>query len=221
MGLVSLNAKAAERIALIGDSTVATYSDSKGKHGWGQYFGGNFKSGSASIANHAIGGTSTKTYYNNSEWKKVLKERGDYLLIQFGHNDSHSDAAKHTDPKTSYRDYLRKFIKEAKREGFTPVLVTSPHRRRFSGKEPSSELKPYVDAMKAVASEQGVMLVDLYQMSGDELKRLGEGGSQKLYIKGDNTHFSTEGAKLFGSFVAGRLKKLDPALAPIITAAEK
>ena len=148
----------------------------------------------------------------------MLKNPGDYLLIQFGHNDDKKDPAYQTNPKTTYRDYLRRFISEGRNKGFTPVLVTPPHRRKFKGSTPSTELKVWADAMKAVAAEQGVLLVDLYTMTGDELRRRGMSGSASLYVSGDNTHFSPAGAELYAKFVAGRLKKLDAALAPVITA---
>ncbi len=200
------------RIVIIGDSTVQTYPPDSDKRGWGQMIGRYFTE-SAEIVNLAKSGRSTKTFIEEGLWEKAKAERGDYILIQFGHNDSHAPGRpESTDAATDYREYLRRYAREARMDGTEPVFVTPMHRRRFDGNgRPTVELLPYAEAMKAVAAETGAMLIDLHELSGRELARLGDEGSAVLSCDPDDrTHFSPKGAALMARLVAEDLAARSP-----------
>lgn len=142
------------RIAVIGDSTVCEYPATSNIRGWGHFLAPSFQA-HVRVINLAKSGRSTKTFIKEGLWTKTLAEKPDLVLIQFGHNDSHAkDRPESTDAATDYRDFLRRYVDEARAGGATPVLVTPMHRRSFDkdGKV-TQELLPYADAMKAVAKE--------------------------------------------------------------------
>jgi len=118
------------RIVLIGDSTVCNYPVNQPTRGWGQYLPEYFTPGTVTITNLAAAGRSTKTFITEGRWQKALDLKPDYILIQFGHNDSHSpDQPEATDPATTYPDYLRRYIDDARAHGATPILITPMVRR--------------------------------------------------------------------------------------------
>lgn len=208
-------------LTLIGDSTVCDYPADSNKRGWGQMLP-ELLAPSVTVLNEARGGLSTKTYPADL-WQKVLSAKPDYVLIQFGHNDSHpKEKPEATDAATDYRENLRRFVREARAAGAEPILVTPVRRRYFKNGAPTSGLVPYADAMKAVAAELKVKLVDLHATSGELLVRLGEEGSTRLTPnqtnpasanrKGDRTHFTPEGARAMAALVAADLRTLDSRL---------
>jgi pectinesterase len=116
----------AKRIVLVGDSTVAP------KSGWGDAFGALVGPG-AECKNMAIGGRSSKSYRDEGHWKEVLDAKPGWVLIQFGHNDQPGKGPKReTDPKTTFRDNLKRYVAEVRAIGGKPVLVTSLTRRNFN-----------------------------------------------------------------------------------------
>ena len=208
------------RIVLVGDSTVTDNS------GWGLAFA-ELLTPEAKCFNHAKGGAGTRSFYKGNYWKNALAQKPDYVLIQFGHNDQPGKGPdRETDPQTTYRENLARFIAEAKAAGAQPVLVTSLVRRIFlpDGKL-QGELAPYAAAARAVAKEQKVPLVDLFARSLELHERLGAKASEsfgpvhpKLAGKFDGTHLSKEGAKQIARIVADELKQAVPELAPYIRA---
>ena len=125
------------RIVLVGDSTVASYAnppkDRPDLTGWGQVFGECFND-RVTVSNHAQSGRSTKSFIAEGLWQKALDARGDYVFIQFGHNDSHTkDGKPVVDPDTAFPDYLRQYIDQSRAAGAKPVLVTPVARRTFDG----------------------------------------------------------------------------------------
>src|SRR5262249_35809366 len=99
------------RIVIIGDSTVCDYPKTQPTRGWGQFIEERFKEGTVKVMNLAASGRSTKTFIQEGRWEKALLEKPDYVLIQFGHNDSHApDHAEATDAGTDYKDYLRRYV---------------------------------------------------------------------------------------------------------------
>lgn len=197
------------KICLAGASTVQSYKPGTGIAGWGQAIGSFFDE-SVVVENHAVGGRSTKTFTTEGRWAKLIASHPNYILIHFGHNDSHGPGKpESTDAATDYRDYLRTFIDDAKKAGAVPILVTPAHRRLF-GKDgqPSRELTPYAEAMKIVAAEKGVMVVDLHTLSGELLQKLGEEGALDLYRDAtDRSHFSEKGAETIASLIIADLKR--------------
>lgn len=203
------------RLAVIGDSTVCEYPAASNIRGWGQFLAPAFQS-HVRVINLAKSGRSTKTFIKEGLWAKTLAEKPDFVLIQFGHNDSHArDRPESTDATGEYRDLLRRYVDDARAGGATPVLVTPMHRRRFDpdGKA-TQELLPYADAMKAVAKEKQVALVDLHAASGALFEQLGDAGSADLSCSAtDRTHFSAKGAKAMAELVLKSLATAEPRLA--------
>lgn len=194
------------RIFLAGDSTVCNYKQEAPQRGWGQMLG-RFLDSRVTIVNLAIGGTSTKTFRTLGYWDKLLTQLkpGDYVMCQFGHNDSHGKGKpESTDAGTDYQDNLKKFIEELKGRGANVVLVTPMHRGIFvkDGKM-SQELLPYAEAMKKVAKENNVTLIDLYTASGEYLEKTGSKNIDPVFcgVKNDRTHFSEKGALVMAELV--------------------
>jgi lysophospholipase L1-like esterase len=202
-------------MAIIGDSTVCEYPASRTDRGWGHFIEEYFQPGTVTVTNLAASGRSTKTFIQEGRWQKTLEQKPDYILIQFGHNDSHSpDKPESTDAATIYRDYLRRYIDEARAQGATPILVTPMVRRKFGpdGKL-ENELQPYADAMKAVGSEKQVPVVDLHRSSKRLVEQLGPDGSAAFANKpGDATHFNEKGARAMAELVMNELPVAEPQL---------
>jgi lysophospholipase L1-like esterase len=201
------------RIVVLGDSTVCDYPAGAATRGWGQYLAEGFKE-PVTVRNLAASGRSTKTFMKEGRLQKALAERADFALIQFGHNDSHARGRPEaTDPATDFRENLRAYIEAFRKAGTVPVLVTPMHRRTFQGARVTEELKPYADAMKVVAAEMKVPVVDLYTSSGELFERLGDAGSADLSSRpNDRTHFSEKGARAMVRLVLDGLNPTDARL---------
>ena len=149
------------RVVLVGYSTVAE------KSGWGTAFIKRLAPDTEGI-NAARGGQSSKSFLDQGYWKRVLDQKPNWVLIQFGHNDEPGKGPnRETDPETTYRANLIRFVDEARAAGVKPVLVTSMVRRVFQPDKQHLrvDLEPYVAAMKRVAEEKQVPLVDLHERS--------------------------------------------------------
>jgi len=201
------------RIVVLGDSTVCDYPANSPIRGWGQMLGEGFKKPVA-IRNLAASGRSTKTFIAEGRLKKALEEPADYALIQFGHNDSHGkDRPESTDAATDYKEFLRTYVDSFQKAGTQPILVTPMHRRMFKDAKVTEELRPYAEAMKAVAEEKKVPVIDLYTLSGALFEKLGDEGSADLSCSAkDRTHFSEQGARAMAALILPELAKLDPRL---------
>lgn len=205
-------------IAIVGDSTVSTYAPSHPLRGWGQMLS-SFLDDKVRVINLAIPGMSTRTFRPTGNWDKALQSHPDFVLIQFGHNDSHAPGRpESTDAGGEFTANLERYIAEARAAGVTPILVTPMHRRVFTPQGLlTTELQPYAAATQSVAQKLNVPLIDLYQGSGDLFVRLGDSGSQDLTASDtDKTHFTQKGATLMASLVAAGLVTSDPRLAAII-----
>lgn len=202
-------------VYLAGDSTV-TDQPREPTTSWGQMLTRFFKPGVA-IANHAHSGETLKSFITALRLDKALSQmkKGDYLFIQFGHNDMKPDRPQtYVEPSTTYKAYLKVFIAEARRRGATPVLVTSMHRRTFGpdGKITNS-LGEYPEAVRQTAKEESVALIDLHAMSAAFYEALGPEKSPLAFGANgkDGTHHSAYGAyELAKCVVEGiRANKLD------------
>ena len=124
---------ATQRIFVIGDSTVCNYAASKYPWaGWGQELSLFFKTGTVTVTNNAVGGRSSKSFVTLGQWAGTLSalQSGDILMIQFGHNDrTYTDTTRYADTAT-YRQYLTKYVTEARAKGAHPVFVT-PHEHEY------------------------------------------------------------------------------------------
>ena len=203
------------RIAILGDSTVCDYPIEKPERGWGMYIEGQFSEGSVKVFNFARSGRSTSTFIKEGLWEKAKAVKPDVVLIQFGHNDSHAmGSPEATDASTDFRDNLRTYVTESIALGATPILVTPMHRRTFNaGGTLIDILKPYADAMKVVAEEKKVALIDLHSMSGELFVRMGEKANDEYSNKpGDATHFNERGAKAMAELVMKELPNAESRL---------
>jgi pectate lyase len=203
-----------EVMVIIGDSTVCNWPDQEVRRGWGQYIQGYF-SKQLEVVNLARSGRSTKTFIQEGLWAKAMEEKPAYVLIQFGHNDSHDPGRpESTDADTDFAGYLRHYIDEARSAGAIPVLITPMHRRTFNTQgKLTDNLLPYAAAMKRVADEKKVGLVDLYAASGVLFEQLGPVGAAKLANAADDrTHFNEAGAKAMAALVMERLFIAEPSL---------
>jgi lysophospholipase L1-like esterase len=203
-----------EVMVIIGDSTVCNWPDQEVRRGWGQYIQGYF-SKQLEVVNLARSGRSTKTFIQEGLWAKAMEEKPAYVLIQFGHNDSHDPGRpESTDADTDFAGYLRHYIDEARSAGAIPVLITPMHRRTFNTQgKLTDNLLPYAAAMKPVADEKKVGLVDLYAASGVLFEQLGPVGAAKLANAADDrTHFNEAGAKAMAALVMERLFIAEPSL---------
>lgn len=204
------------RIALIGDSTVASYdappADRPDLAGWGQVFGEFFRA-SVDVRNFAQSGRSSKSFLREGRWQPVLDFKPDYVFIQFGHNDQPGKGDRSTDPDKDFQDFLRQYVDEARTAKIAPVLVTPVARRIFENGKPVSTLLPYVDAMKKVGREKLVPVIDLHAASSELFAQLGDEGSADLSASPDDrTHFSRKGARAIARRVANLLPRAVPRL---------
>jgi lysophospholipase L1-like esterase len=203
-------------VYLVGDSTVTDQRPAPGAS-WGQMLPRFFKPDIA-VANHARSGATLKSFLTESRLDKVLSTLapGDWLMIQFGHNDQKRERPQtYVEAATTYRAYLRVYISEARRRGATPILVTSPERRNFDEHgHIVDSLEGYPDAMRAVAREDSVALIDLNAMSKAFYEALGPGKAALAFRDEgrDKTHHSVYGAYELARIIATGIHAAVPAL---------
>ncbi len=222
-------------IHLMGDSTMAEkdLSDGKPERGWGMMFP-NFVDEGVKVVNYAQNGRSTKSFIDLGLWDKVhgnLHE-GDWVFIQFGHNDSkEDDPARYAAPWGAYQDNLRRFVREAREKGATPVLLTPVARRWFKDGRLDRECHgDYPAAMTQVAREEGVILLDITTPTLDWIEGLGDEASRPYFMhlqpgryacapqgKTDNTHTVAAGARKVAEIVCSRIREQIPEIASHLT----
>lgn len=190
---------------LVGDSTV-TDQRFEPAASWGQMLPA-LVDDRIAVANHAESGETLKSFLTGLRFDKVLSRMkpGDYLFIQFGHNDQKAQWPQtHADPVHRYPAYLRAYIAEARARGAHPVLVTSPERRTFEGTRIKSTLADYVAAAKRVAAEERIPLIDLNAASTAIYEALGPERAPLAFNDGgrDATHHNNYGAWLLANAVA-------------------
>lgn len=197
-------------VFMIGDSTMANKPLAKEnqERGWGQmlpvYLQGKIK-----VDNHAVNGRSSKSFINEGRWDKVMSliRPGDYVIIQFGHNDEKPKNDRHTDPGSTFDENLRRFVNDTKSKGATPILMNSIVRRNFppmAGQDIASEsddkqkdwkgMYPnegvilvdthgaYLDSPRNVAAETGVTFVDMNKLTHELVQTLGANNSRDLFM---------------------------------------
>jgi lysophospholipase L1-like esterase len=206
------------KIVIIGDSTVCDYPAGSPNRGWGQFIGEYFRD-SVKVVNLAASGRSTKTFIAEGRWAKALAEKPQYVLIQFGHNDSHpKEKPEATDAASDYRDFLRQYVADTRGIGAVPVFVTPMYRRIFAPDGKLADiLGPYAEAMKALGAELHVPVIDLHGMSGELYLQLGPEKCLELANKpGDPTHFGEQGARAMAGLVMSKLPGAVPELQPLL-----
>ena len=209
-------------VHLMGDSTMAEKDPSGGnpERGWGMMFP-NFLDDSVKVINYAQNGRSTKSFIDRGLWDKVKAnlKPGDWLFIQFGHNDAkESDPERYAAPFGAYQDNLRLFVRTAKSMGARPVLLTPVARRWF--KENGLDRNCHTDypaAMAQVAQEENVPLLDITTATLDWLEGLGDEASRQYFMistgKDDNTHTVASGARKVTEIICEKIKGQLPELA--------
>ena len=195
-------------IFMIGDSTMANKKLDGGnpERGWGMVLPG-FFSEDIKIDNHAANGRSSKSFISEGRWAKVISKvkKGDYVFIQFGHNDEKADSTRHTEPGTTFDDNLRRYVNETRAKGGIPVLFNSIVRRNFVQPQDASITKDvrrtpgekeqpkegtvlfdthgtYLDSPRNVAKELGVVFIDMNKITHDLVQELGPVESKKLFM---------------------------------------
>lgn len=215
---------------LVGDSTMADkpYAGSNPEKGWGQVFPLYFKEG-IRVENHAKNGRSTKSFREEGRWKKVMKriKRGDYVLIEFGHNDQKVSAKNRYAPAdTEYRSNLISYVSEVREKGGKPILATPISRRSFDEHGVLEDTHGrYHEVVREVAAEMRVPLFDLHAKTVEVLERFGVEKSKELFLhyrpgdysqfpegKEDDTHLSPTGAFKVCDLVVEELKREVPEL---------
>lgn len=208
VALVLSSSKKQTTIFIIGDSTAANKShfDTNPERGWGMVLQG-FYDEKILVDNHAVNGQSSKSFIDGGRWQKVFDKikPGDYVFIQFGHNDEKPAPQRHTDPGSTFDDNLRKFVKETRLKGGIPVLFNAVVRRNFYQKVDSSiedeSLRntqyadekvnsdtlidthgAYLLSPRNVAREMGVPFVDANKITHDLEQELGIVESRKLHM---------------------------------------
>ncbi len=213
---------------MIGDSTMANkIAEVYPETGWGQVFQDYFDSG-VKVSNHAMNGRSSKSFLAEGRWKVILDslKRGDFVFIQFGHNDEKMDKPLlYTDPQTTYQQNLKKYVTETRKKGATPILLTPIVRRKFdvAGKLVDTHGK-YPEAVRELASRLKVKFIDMQVLTFNLVEPMGDEPSKKIYLwtppdqkfpegRKDDTHLSVEGAKAFAGTVAREVSRMKVSLA--------
>jgi lysophospholipase L1-like esterase len=210
-------------VYLTGDSTMAKkLPEKRPETGWGEMFQQLFNDKKVVVDNHAMNGRSTRSFIAEGRWKTVVDKlkKGDFVFIQFGHNDAAKDRVDRYTPPEDFKNNLRKFIAEVKAKKANPVLLTPVMRRRFDkdGKFYDAHGE-YPDLTRSVAKEQKVPLLDLHRRTETLLVNYGMEESKKLFLQlkpgehpnypngvDDNTHFSPKGAEEVAKLVVEEIQ---------------
>ncbi|MDG2523976.1 cupin domain-containing protein [Stenotrophomonas sp. HITSZ_GD] len=204
LALPALAKTPAHRIFIAGDSTAAEYGPERAPQaGWGQMLQSWFDSAEWEVRNHAKGGRSARSFIEEGRLDAIdaALRPGDVLLIQFGHNDAkREDPTRYNDPAQAYPQYLARYLDVAVKRGATPILVTPVARLLYDFGSLLDTHGLYTQAMKQLAAQRQVMLIDLNASSSDWLRALGEAAAKPYFMyvpaqsKADGTHFSGAGA---------------------------
>jgi len=204
------------RIVLVGDSTVTDDS------GWGSGFRHNVTD-AVEVVNTAANGRSSKSFIDEGRWADALAKRGRYYLIQFGHNDEPGKGPeRETDPQTTYRANMTRYVDETRGIGATPILVTSLVRRLYKDDGTIRTTQTaYVEAVRALAKEKNVLLIDLHPISLADAESAGDDVWADLSPRDDKgqvdrTHLNAKGSEVVGKMVVDALRTIVPELAPLL-----
>lgn len=207
--LLSSSSSRKTTIFIIGDSTAAdkSHPDTNPERGWGMMLQGCFDE-DILVSNHAVNGRSSKSFLDEGRWQKVLDciTPGDYVFIQFGHNDEKSASERHTDPGSTFDENLRRYVNETRAKGGIPVLFNAVVRRNFyradDGNDDDEKLRDtkydgeevinsdtlidthgaYLVSPRRVAEELKVPFVDANRITKEIEEGMGVIGSRKLHM---------------------------------------
>lgn len=223
LGLTAFG-KEPRTVFLAGDSTMAQkLPEKRPETGWGEQLQKFFDESRVRIENHAQNGRSTRTFIAEGRWQAIVAKLkpGDYVLIQFGHNDESKEKVDRYTPPDDYRKNLVRFIADVREKKAMPILLTPVMRRRFDKQGIFQDTHgEYPDIVRSVAAEQKVALIDMHRKSERVLKQYGAEESRQLFLQlkpgenanypqgvEDNTHFSPLGAEVMASLAVEGIKE--------------
>src|SRR5688500_20175905 len=221
---------------IIGDSTVRN-GDGNGKNqqwGWGSFIADHFDTTKIGIRNNAIGGRSSRTFITEGRWDKILTtlRKGDYVIMQFGHNDAgplddtarargtikgigneskeiYNPITKKQEVVYTYGWYMRKYINDAKAKGAISIVCSPIPRNDWKDGKVTRSSDSYAKWAQDVAQSEGAYFIDLNNLIALQYESMGaEKG--KSFFPADHTHTNLEGAKLNASIVMSELKRIKP-----------
>jgi lysophospholipase L1-like esterase len=235
LALVGVRWAAPVTVYLAGDSTMAPkLAEKRPETGWGEALQPCFDPGTVRVENRAKNGRSTRSFIEEGLWRAITDSLrpGDYVLIQFGHNDESKEKIDRYTPPAAYRANLTRFVNDVQTRGATPVLLTPLMRRSFDSTGHVRDTHgEYPDLVRAVAEERGVAMLDLHRASAAVLERYGRDSSRALFLQvergenanypegvHDNTHFSPRGAVVMAGLAIDAMRRARVPLAALMRA---
>ena len=203
--------------------------DQNPEHGWGQMLP-QLLTDEIRVENHAVNGRSSKSFITEGKWEAVLNKlkKGDYVFIQFGHNDQKDqDPKRFTNPNTGFRQNLAHYVMETREKGAHPVMMSSIVRRRFNDEGVLLDTHGvYPTIARSVARDMDVPFVDMQLLTEELVLTSGVEGSKALFVwvkpgeyamypkcSQDNSHLSMEGGRLVAGLAAAELRRMGHPLA--------
>lgn len=221
---------------IIGDSTVRN-GDGSGRNqqwGWGSFIAGYADTAKLAVQNHAIGGRSSRTFITEGRWDKIMAtlKKGDYVLMQFGHNDSgpvddtarargtirgtgaeakeiYNPITKKQEVVHSYGWYMRQYIRDAKSKGAVPIVASPIPRNDWKEGKVVRSGSSYAGWAQQVAKDEGAYFIDLNDLVATRYEAMGA-EAVKPFFPVDHTHTNKEGAQLNAGIVVAQLKEQNP-----------
>lgn len=221
---------------IIGDSTVRNGDGSgrNGQWGWGNFIADYFDTSKISIQNLAIGGRSSRTFITEGRWEKIMAtlKKGDYVIMQFGHNDSgalddtarargtirgigdeskdiYNPIMKKQEIVYTYGWYIRKYIRDSKAKGAIPIVCSPIPRNDWKEGKITRSSDSYQKWAREVAEQEKAWFIDLNDLVAIKYEEMGA-EKVKAFFPADHTHTNLDGAKLNTEIVIGALKKIKP-----------
>jgi lysophospholipase L1-like esterase len=223
---------------VIGDSTASIYTaDLYPRTGWAQPLQDYFAPACATIQDKALSGRSSKSFYDEGSWTPVRDalRAGDYVLIQFGHNDEKTDdPTRYTDPATTYPQYLSMYVDDTRARGATPILLTSINRNKWASATTLSDTHgAYPPAVRQLAAARQVSLVDATALTKVYFERIGMAATTALFMdlapgqfpnypdgNTDDTHLQEKGARTIAQMVLADLARQALPLGTLVKAVQ-
>jgi lysophospholipase L1-like esterase len=226
--IVAFRANQKPTLFTIGDSTV---KNTQPMYGWGSVIGTFFDTTKIEIANHAMAGRSSRTFLTENRWHKVdsLIKPGDYVMMQFGHNDGSAPdttkknrgTLKGTGDETvelvwadgrketvhTYGWYIRKFVRDTKSKGGIPIVLSMIPRNQWKDGKVLRASDSFGKWAKEVAEQEGAFFIDLNKLTADKYDQMGP-DKVKAFFPGDHTHTNLEGATINAASIVEGLKQL-------------
>ena len=220
-------------VFLAGDSTMAEkLPEKRPETGWGEMLQKFFDESRIRIENHAQNGRSTKSFIAENRWQAIVDKLkpGDYVFIQFGHNDESKDKGERYTPPAEFRKNLLRFVADVRAKKVIPVLLTPVMRRRFDKQGNFQDTHgEYPDIVRSVAAQEKVALIDMHRKSEKVIKQYGPEESRKLFLQlkpgenpnypqgvEDNTHFSPFGAEIMAGLAVKGIREQKLGLAKFL-----